>query len=314
MPVLPALQSMFAAFTATPPARKDVPVAQARAAMHAMIEAGFNSLFIEHVPLLSERDYVVPVDQGQIRVRVYRPSEGSRLPCHMHMHGGGFWLGTLEQGDNGCRVLATNANCIVVSVDYRLAPEHKFPTAPEDCYAALLWVVNHANDLGVDVSRVSVGGASAGGNLAAVVALMARDRRGPPLVLQVMEIPVTDFTTTEPLTVPTEGLVVPSGKAQYGAYYLADWSDAMNPHASPLRAADLSGLPPAQVMCAEYDPLRKEGEAYAKRLKSAGVAVQYHCWKGQFHGSQRLAALIPKEAAEYEERMAHALRCAYAPI
>jgi acetyl esterase len=307
MPVLPALQSLFQAFTAAPP-RRDVPVAEARAIMHAMIETSFGAFSPKLAALPCERDYRVPVTGGEITVRIYasRAADSPRS-CHMNIHGGGFWLGTLEQADGNCRALATQADCIVASVDYRLAPEYKFPTAAEDCYAALLWVVDHVDDLGIDASRISVGGGSAGGNLAAVVALMARDRRGPPLVLQVLEIPVTDFTNVEPLVVPEEGLVIPSGKEQYRDYYLATQSDAENPYASPLVAPDLSGLPPALVMCAEYDPLRPEGEAYAKRLVDAGVSVECRCWKGQFHGSQQMASLIPEEAAAYRAQVVHAL-------
>ena len=146
-------------------------------------------------------DRVIPVDGGEITVRVYTPDGDGPFPAHVYFHGGGFWLGDLDFSDGTCRELCDGAKCVVVSVDYRLAPEHTYPTAPEDSYAALLWTVAHADELGIDTTRVSVGGASAGGNLAAVVALMARDRSGPPLVAQVLEIPVTDLTMSQPSVV-----------------------------------------------------------------------------------------------------------------
>jgi acetyl esterase len=221
-------------------------------------------------------------------------------------------LGTLEHSDNGCRAIAADAECVVVSVDYRLAPEAKFPVPTEDCYAALCWVVDNAFELGIDPSRISVGGGSAGGNLSAVVALMARDRGGPPLVLQVLEIPVTDLTMSQPSIDSNDGyLLTRVGMEQYRDHYLAEPKDATNPYASPLLAKDLGGLPPALVMTAEFDPLRDEGEAYAARLAVAAVEVDAMCWEGQFHGSQSMAKLIPDEAAEYHREVTSALRKAY---
>ncbi len=312
MPVLPALRPFFDAINAPRPPQPDLPPAEARAAMHAMIDKTYGANRASVAPVASERDYRVPVDGGEITVRVYRPAEApSPAPCYVHIHGGGFWLGTLDQSDAGCRTLARDVGCVVVSVDYRLAPEAKFPSAAEDSYAALLWVADQADELRVDRSRIAVGGGSAGGNLAAVVALMARDRAGPALVMQVLEIPVTDFTRMEPLSFPQEDLAVRSGKDQYGGFYLASPADATNPYASPLLAPDLGGLPPALVMTAEYDPLRAEGDAYAKRLADAGVAVEHRCWEGQFHGSQSMATLIPAEAAAYRAQIAGALRRAF---
>jgi acetyl esterase len=199
----------------------------------------------------------------------------------------------------------------VAAVDYRLAPEHKFPVAAEDSYAALLWLVEQASALGIDPARISLGGVSAGGNLAAVVAMMARDLQGPQLVLQVLEVPITDLSSMEPLRIPAEGLVISSGKEIYCEHYLSNEAEALLPYVSPLLARDLTGLPPALVMCAEYDPLAKEGKAYAGRLVAAGVEAEYTCWAGQFHGAQPMAALIPQEAAAYQAQIASALRRAY---
>ena len=313
MPLLPALQPVIDAMNASPPAPAGVPVAEARANAHAMMEMSFGAMSLPGPPVASQSDHTVEVDGGEITVRVYVPGGDAPFPCHLYLHGGGFWLGTLDHSDDGCRALAVDAGCVVVSVDYRLAPEATFPAQPEDCYAALRWVVDHAAELDIDPSRLSVGGGSAGGNLSAAVALMARDRGGPALVLQVLEIPVTDLTMSQPsVTENGEGyLLTRSSMAQYVDYYLDDPADATNPYASPLLAPDLAGLPPAIVMTAEFDPLRDEGEAYARRLREAGVPVDATRWDGQFHGSQGMAKLIPDEAAQYHDAIVRALRKSY---
>lgn len=311
MPVLPALKPLFDAITAGGSAELPATTA-ARAAMHAAMTNNITGFYAQHEPLPVERDCSVEVADETITVRIYAPfARAEPLPCHLYLHGGSFWLGTLDHFDHLCRGLAKAAGCVVAAVDYRLAPEHRFPTAPEDCYAALAWVVAHAGELGVDAARISVGGVSAGGNLAAAVALMARDRGGPRLVAQVLEIPVTDLTSDTPLSAEDEGLVLPSDKPQVRGRYLSDAADAVHPYASPLLAPDLRNLPPALVMTAEYDPLCSEGAAYARRLVEAGVAAEHHWWQGQFHGAQQLAALIPAEAAAYEAEIAAALRRAY---
>ena len=312
MPLLPSLQAALDAIASSPPSPEGLSPAEARAHAHAMMDQSFMALAADHPPVASEVDRRIPVDGGEITVRVYTPEAKPPLPCHLYIHGGGFWLGTLDQMDPNCRGIANDAECVVVSVDYRLAPEAKFPAPAEDCYAALCWVVDNAFELGIDPSRISVGGGSAGGNLSAVVALMARDRGGPPLVFQVLEIPVTDLTMSQPSIETNDGyLLTRVGMEQYRDYYLADPADATNPYASPLLAPDLSGLPPALVMTAEFDPLRDEGEAYAARLADAGVEVDAMCWEGQFHGSQTMAKLIPDEAAAYHREVTSALRKAY---
>ena len=313
MPLLPPLKAMFEARHNAPPMPADFDP-RMREATHAMIEQSFSVFSAQVAPVEFEQDRNIPVDGGQIAVRVYRaPSARSPAPCHVYFHGGGFFLGTLGLGENLCRGLATAAGCVVVSVDYRLAPEHRFPTAAEDAYAALCWVADSAAELGIDPARISVGGGSAGGNLAAVAAQMVRDRRGPSLVAQILEIPVTDFTAAGSLDFPDEGIHFDLAKA-YAPIYLRDEADASNPLASPLLAKSLEGLPPALVMCAEYDQLQPEGEAYAKALSAAGVPAQYLCWEGQFHGSQAFDTIIPEEAAAYRAQIIGFLAKAYEPV
>lgn len=312
MPILPPLKPMFDAMNSADMADTNQTIAERRVMMDTMVEQSFTQLQIPQAPLAEERDVQIPVAGGEIALRIYRAApNGKSKPCHLYFHGGGFWMGTLAQGDAACRGIAHGADCIVISVDYRLAPEYKFPTAAEDAYAALLWVTEHSAALNIDASKISVGGGSAGGNLAAAVALMARDRSGPKIVSQLLEIPVTDLSSDKLLEFPEEDLTVASGKTQYGGLYLSTSVDASNPYASPLLADDLSNLPPALIMTAEYDPLQPEGEKYAQRLQQAGVEVEYKCWEGQFHGSQALSALIPDEAQQYHQQVIAFLRKHY---
>lgn len=310
MPILPPLKAMFDAQNNAPPLPADVAPAQLREMIHGMMEQSFFAFSTRRAPV-DERDISIPVDGGKITLRVYRPEVGKgALPCHIYYHGGGFFLGTLDQSNDLCRGLVSDLDCMVIAVDYRLAPEFHFPTAPNDAYAALCWVADHAVELGIDLTRVSVGGASAGGNLAAVVSQMARDRKGPVIVAQVLEIPVTDFTSERELDFAEENIHIDCRKS-YSAIYLGDESDARNPLASPLLAETFEALPPALVMCAEYDQLQPEGEAYAKRLVEAGVPTIYRCCSGQFHGSQGFDKLIPAEVSAYRAEIISFLRNAY---
>lgn len=242
---------------------------------------------------------VVPVEGGRIRVRTYRPAGPARQPLHVFLHGGGWCQGTLDERDDRCRAIAVGAQCVVASVDYRLAPENAFPTPLEDCYAALCHLVEHAEELGIDPGRVSIGGESAGANLAAVVAILARDRSGPALRFQALDVPATDLTRTQP-SVERFGVGYVLTRADMDRYveaYLLPGTDERDPLASPLFAPDLSGLPPALVMTAEYDPLHDEGEAYARRLVEAGVPVERHDLAGHVHASFALTRLVPSSAA-----------------
>ena len=234
----------------------------------------------------SVEDRTIPRSDGQTPIRVYTPEGPRPLPVLVYFHGGAFTMGSLESEDTICRELANGANCIVVSVEYRLAPEHKFPVGVEDCYAATKWVAEHAQDLGGDPARIAVGGSSAGGNFAAVVALMARDRGGPPLVYQLLLFPMTDHACdTRSHQENGEGYMLTREFIIWCRdLYLRNEADGRHPYASPLQARDLSRLPPALVITAEYDPLRDEGEAYAVRMREAGVSAEYRRFDGLLHG------------------------------
>ena len=262
-------------------------------------------------------EYTITVADGVIDVRVYTPAGSGPWPGHLYFHGGAWAMGNMRNlyFDSKCRFRCVRAECVVVSVDYRLAPEYKAPTAAEDCYAALQWTVNNADALGIDKAMLSIGGDSAGGNLAAVVALMARDRNGPPVMFQLLEVPAVDLTLSHPTIAEFgDGYYLSKAMMQSATdYYLADPSQASDPYVSPLFASDLSGLPPAYVMTAEFDPLRDEGEAYAARLSEAGVAVGVYRGLGHIHGGQMLTGVwepARKWAADADAALAVAIASA----
>ncbi|MDO8750631.1 MAG: alpha/beta hydrolase [Dehalococcoidia bacterium] len=232
-------------------------------------------------------DHLVEGTGGPIPVRIYTPFGPGPFPALVWLHGGGWVGGSVAMSDSTARLLCVGVECVVISVDYRLAPQHKFPAAAEDSYTAVEWIVRNAGAYDVDVNRVAVGGSSAGGNLAAAVALMARDRKGPKLVCQVLVYPVTnrDFTTKsyQELGGGEYGLSLERMKS-FWEQYLAKPEDAKNPYAAPLQATDLRGLPMAVVQTGEYDPLRDEGEAYAERIKQAGVPTVSTRYAGLAHG------------------------------
>jgi acetyl esterase len=271
------------------PALHEMTPAQARAAFESM------RLPVPGEAVASIENLRVPGPGGEIPVRLYVP-EGAATPSGalVYFHGGGWVIGSLETHENLCKALANRAGARVVSVDYRLAPEHRWPAAAEDCYAVTCHLAERGAALGIDGARLAVGGDSAGGNLAAVVALLARERGGPRLRHQVLIYPVTDhdfarasyrdngkdyFLTTEAMQWFWDHYVPERGRRD-------DWS------AAPLRAEKLSGLPPATVITAGYDPLRDEGEAYAERLREAGVPTTLSRYDGQIHGFVSMLDLL----------------------
>jgi acetyl esterase len=258
-------------------------------------------------------EHHVPVADGTIGMRVYRPSDTRPLPALVFYHGGGWVIGDLYTHDGICRAIANAAGCVVASVDYRLAPERKYPVAFEDSYAALTWLAGHAPALGVDPARLAVGGDSAGGNLAAAVALAARDRQGPRLALQLLIYPATvhSFDTASYRENGEGYMLTREGMKWFWNHYLARPEDGRQPYASPLLAKDLGGLAPALVITAEYDPLRDEGEAYAKRLAEAGVPVTNTRYPGLVHGFIRMTNVLDPAKRALDE-VAAALRKAFA--
>ena len=226
-------------------------------------------------PVARVEDRTIPGPAGEIPVRIYTPEGEPPFAALVFFHSGGWVIGSVEGSDAKARLLANASGCVVISVEYRLAPEHRFPAAADDAYAAAAWVAEHAAEIGADPRRIAVGGESAGGNLAAVVSLMARDRGGPPLRFQLLILPVTDrnFETASYVANADGYGLTRAGMIWFWNHYLSDEAEARNPHAAPLQAEHLRDLPPAYVLTAEYDPLRDEGEAYAARLREAGVPV-----------------------------------------
>jgi acetyl esterase len=240
----------------------------------------------------------IPAPRGAIPARIYTPrtlrKADGLAPCLVFFHGGGFVIGDLDSHDVVCRKLAHEGELVVISVDYRLAPEHKFPAAVDDAIAATGWIADNAKTLGIDTARVSVGGDSAGGNLAAVVAIAARDGKGPAISGQVLIYPATDFAMTHPSHSEPETSILLTHTVikWFRDHYLNGTADVHDWRASPARAKTLIGLPPAYVLTAGADPLRDEGDEYAARLKQAGVPVAYRHFPGQFHGFFTMGKLL----------------------
>jgi acetyl esterase/lipase len=245
---------------------------------------------VEHDPGVATRDYLVPGPSGdpEVKLRVYRPvaAEGP-LPALFYIHGGGMVIGGIETEDAIARALCLAVGCAAVSVEYRLAPENPHPAPVEDCYAGLVWTAENAGRLGIDATRIAVYGGSAGGGLAAATALLARDRGGPTLVLQMLLYPMLDDRCETPSCEEIDDIGVFDGWASregWQALLGERWgTDAVEPAAAPARSTDLSGLAPAWIDVGELDALRDESVAYALRLLQAGVATDLHVYPGAFH-------------------------------
>jgi acetyl esterase len=309
MALLPEIQAQLGQMAASgrPPLQQRS-VAQARA-FHVQDAPALNG---PAGPVASVQDRMVPGPAGELPVRIYAPEGEPPFPIVVWFHGGGWVVGTLDSYDPLCRALAAAVPAVVVSVDYRLAPEHRWPAAVEDAYAATMWASRHAAELGGAQHRLAVAGDSAGGNLAAVVALGARDRGGPAIAFQLLVCPALDVAgDTGSWREFAEGLdLTAAGMRWYWDHYLGE-TDGAAPDASPARAAFLGGLPPALVIVASHDILRDEGEAYAARLADAGVAAAATRIPGVVHGFFRWRAVTPA-ADQALQQAAGALRTALA--
>jgi acetyl esterase len=245
--------------------------------------------------LYDVRELTIPGPAGDLAARLYTPAPGGDLPLLVHYHGGGHVVGDLDSCEGACRLFARHAGVAVLSVDYRLAPEHPFPAAVDDAVAGFTWAAGHAAELGVDEARIGVGGDSAGGNLAAAVCLAARDGGGPQPAFQLLIYPAVDLTRRRPSRdLFADGLQLTDTDIEwYREQYLPDEADLQNPLASPLLADDLSGLPPAHVATAGFDPLRDEGEDYARALVAAGVPASCRRHEGMVHGFGNYMQIVP---------------------
>lgn len=249
--------------------------------------------------IASTESLMIPGPAGLIPARLYRPltvREADGLsPCLVFFHGGGWVVGNLDSHDVVCRTLADEGQLVVISIDYRLAPEHKFPAAVDDAIAATDWIARSSRELKIDTARLAVGGDSAGGNLAAIVSIHARDN-GPKIAGQVLIYPATDFSMSHPShnEPETDALLTHSVIRWFRDHYLNSAADSEDWRASPARVKQLSDLPPAIVLTAGADPLRDEGDEFARRLSDAGVPVMHRAYPGQFHGFITMGKLLPK--------------------
>jgi acetyl esterase len=271
----------------------DMSVGQARALIADLSALGGSGPEVESV-----ENMTVPGPGGPIPIRLYRPSSvspsGGPPPLLVWFHGGGWVIGDLDSADSTARELCAGAGVVVASVDYPLAPEHPYPAGPEAVVAATRWLAEHASDLQADGTRVAVGGDSAGGNLAALTAIALRDQGGPDLAFQLLVYPATDLLMSYP-SVRENGegyLLTATAIEWFVGHYLSNEADAKDPAVSPMYADDLSGLPPTLVITAEYDPLRDEGEAYAKRLEESGSDVTVSRYDGQIHAFFGMTAIL----------------------
>lgn len=291
MPIDPQAQALLDQMAAAgaPPLRAQS-VKDARLGVAAFAQLGG-----EPEPVGDVEHRSIPGPNGPIPGRIYTPKGNGPFPVLVFFHGGGWVLCDLDTHDPVCRSLANAAECIVVSVDYRLAPEHKFPAAAEDCYAVAQWVMNNASSVGGDSQRVAVGGDSAGGNLSTVVALMARDRGARAPIFQLLIYPATDYHLADYPSYRENAdgyFLTRDDMVWFWNHYLNDEADAANPYACPMRATSLGGLPAALVITAEFDPLRDEGEAYAARLRESEVPTRLVRYDGMIHGFVSMAGVL----------------------
>lgn len=307
MPLDPQAQAVLDTMAAANlPPYEQTSVEEARARYNASQTGGTAE------PVAKIEDRQIPGPEGPLRIRIYTPQGMGPFPVLVYFHGGGWVFGNLESHDAICRALTNAANCITVAVDYHLAPEYKFPVPTEDCYAATEWVASNTASFNGDETRIAVGGDSAGGNLAAAVSQMARDRGGPTLVYQLLVYPITDYMPDVPSYRENgEGYYLTrADMAWFWNHYLGNEAEGKNPYASPLQATSLNGLPSAMIITAEYDPLRDEGELYANRLKEAGILTTLIRYPGMIHGFIRMRDAID-QAKKALDDIAKQLRLAF---
>ncbi len=306
-PVTPAYAfdpelAALAALSVSAPPTSAVEARETTAAMLAMMSIDLDLSDLD----VDDRTIPGPPGDPDVTVRVYAPKvrATTTVPAILYIHGGGFFVGSIDTEHGGSARLAQELGVVVVSVEYRLAPEHPFPAGLEDCYAALVWLHDQADALGVDPARIAINGGSAGGGLAAGLALLARDRGGPAICFQYLGIPELDDTLETPSMQQFHDTPMWSRPQaeQSWQWYLGDayGTDDVSPYAAPARATDLAGLPPAYVSTMEFDPLRDEGINYALKLLAAGVSVELHSFPGTFHGSAMVtgAAVTQRDGAE----------------
>jgi acetyl esterase len=298
MPVDPQIQALLDKGTGVP-ATHTLPVDVARTQYEARV-----ALMACPAEIAEVRERTIDGPGGRLRIRIYTPHGTGPFPLLVFFHGSGFVLCSLDTHDGMCRNLCAGAGCVVASVDYRLAPEHKFPAGIDDCLDATRWAAAHATELGANPMRVAVAGDSAGANMAAVASLRVRDEGGPSLRGQLLLYPVTDYHTpgTPSYSENAEGYGLTRDTMKwFWAHYLNDESESTHPDASPLRARDVSGLPPALVITAQYDPLRDDGEFYAEKLKAAGVTTALRRYDGVNHGFMFWVGVVDKAGMAMSE-------------
>ncbi len=281
------------------PLFEDIPVADARIAALS----GISSMNSVTEDVHSVEDIEIDLVTHKLNARIYTPAGDGPFPVLVYYHGGGWVICNLDTHDSPCRSMCNLVNCIVVSVDYRLAPEHPFPAAADDAYAAAKWVHQNIARYNGDPNRIAVGGDSAGGNLSAVTSIKAKENGDLPLVFQMLIYPVTNMVSfdTDSYSQYAEGYFLTKSMMEWFRRLYMGSASAESPYASPLLADDLSGLPPALVVTAEFDPLRDEGEAYAKRLHEAGVSVQCSRYNGMIHPFWGMGGITSQAKAAHRE-------------
>ena len=286
MPLDPEIQALLSAMAAmnAPPMSQGTPDA-ARTAFRFMTVDMRRPESV--IPVKETEDLTIPVEHGDIAARIYRPDVAGPAPTVVFVHGGGFVIGDIETHDNQARAICAGADAVVVSIDYRLAPEEPWPAAVDDSYAAVCWAADTIDTLGGDPDRLAIAGDSAGGNLSAIVALRCRDR-GPALAAQLLIYPGVDMDPDAPYQSRVDNaegyFLTADDMVWFRDHYVGTASDFSDPDMSPIKASDLTGLAPAVIATAEYDPLRDEGNAYADALRAAGVEVDAQCYAGMIHG------------------------------